>query len=236
MVPTWYQTTTHPPPPGWVVAPVWYHPGTILLGRGWSQMVERRDVRSGEQTQVGARVDSGIYSAFRTWVEEETGRCYSEVGSALERAMLEHMTEKRTVDRLKRIEKMTAETRALTRQLSAGGVDPDAKKEREKQTIPTGKDPGSRRKRELCVLQAMLRSRMTEFTRETVREFVEDVADVKSKPTVDDYTQSLLTSQAFVSDTDRAAYWLLDEAAVREQLESEGMDVPQPSQHSEVTQ
>ena len=80
--------------------------------------MRKDDVASGEQTKVGARVDGGVYAAFREWVEDENGgRAYSNVGSALERAMLEYMDDDTLHETVDKIDTQTTKNEALLRQV-----------------------------------------------------------------------------------------------------------------------
>ena len=41
---------------------------------GVSDGPDHADLSTGERVQCGARVDGGVYAAFREWVEEQIGR------------------------------------------------------------------------------------------------------------------------------------------------------------------
>jgi hypothetical protein len=186
-------------------------------------MPERSDYTTGETTPIGARVDSGIYAAFREWVEEQAGKQYSEVGSALERAMLEYMEEDQIDTQLGELSDQTAKNEALIRKVLSRLNGDDLEKEKEKAISsdpPAGKSPGDRRERELHVIRAVLASDGGEnktWTASTLGEAVREVAGVSSQRSVDSYVEAITDTRAFIA-TGAAQQWRLDHAAARSLL------------------
>jgi hypothetical protein len=186
-------------------------------------MPDRSDYSTGDTTPVGARVDEGIYSAFRSWVEEQSGKQWGEVGTALERAMLEFMEDKRVHDQLGELSDQTAKNEALLRQVLSQLDGDDLEKEKEKvisSDPPAGKSPGDRRERELHVIRAVLASdggANKKWTASTLGEAVREVAGVSSQRSVDSYVKAITDTRAFIP-TGAAQQWRLDHAAARSLL------------------
>ena len=193
--------------------------------------MRKEDVASGEQTGMGARVDSGVYDAFKTWVKETNGgRAYSNVGSALERAMLEYMDDDTLHETVEEIDEQTTKNEALLRQV-LGRLDETGGQKVKGQTtassaVPKGKNPGDRKKRELHVIRALYVSDGADmWHEEPIREAIQEVAGVSSPQTVDDYLQSIVNSRAFMSSR-QANTWRMDRGAVREMLAEHSIEVP----------
>jgi hypothetical protein len=191
---------------------------------------ERSDYTTGDRTKVGAYVDSGVYSAFRSWVEEQAGRQYAEVGTALERAMLEYMDDDRLTDQLGEIDAQTKKNEALLRQvierLDSGG--PEKEKANSKlggADIPQGKSPGARRKREMYVIRALYQMEGKRWTTDTIRRTVREVAEVSSEKTVTDYVEAITETRAFVPAG--GAKWHLDRDGAADLLAEHGIEVPE---------
>lgn len=190
-------------------------------------MIERGDYTTGERQKVGAYVDEGVYSAFRTWVEAQTGKQYGSVGTAIERAMLEYMDDDKIDQKLKEILEQTRENGAHIRNLENRGVSENREKEKEKtgefsDEVPKGKNPGDREAREMHVIRALVKMDGDTVSRELVENAVRSVAGVKSDPTVEDYTKSITTSQAFTT-SQVMGQWHIDEAGAKELLEKNGI-------------
>jgi hypothetical protein len=193
--------------------------------------VRKEDVASGEQTKVGARVDSGVYAAFREWVEDTNGgRTYSNVGSALERAMLEYMDDDKLHETVDKIDTQTTKNEALLRKVLSRLDDENAQKVKgdnlESTTVPQGKNPGDRKKRELHVIRALFASDGADmWHEEPIREAIQEVAGVSSPQTVDDYLQSIVNSRAFMT-TRQPNTWRMDREAVSEMLAEHSIEIP----------
>ena len=193
--------------------------------------MRKEDVASGEQTGMGARVDSGVYDAFKTWVKETNGgRAYSNVGSALERAMLEYMDDDTLHETVEEIDEQTTKNEALLRQVLGRLDETSGQKVKGQSTassnVPKGKNPGDRKKRELHVIRALYVSDGADmWHEEPIREAIQEVAGVSSPQTVDDYLQSIVNSRAFMSSR-QANTWRMDREAVREMLGEHSIEVP----------
>jgi hypothetical protein len=193
--------------------------------------MRKEDVAEGEQSKVGARVDAGVYRAFREWVEDTNGgRAYSNVGSALERAMLEYMDDDELHETVEQIDDQTAKNEALLRQVLSRLDEDGGQKVKAKTTdsdgVPKGKNPGDRKKRELHVIRALYVSDGADmWHEEPIREAIQEVAGVSSPQTVDDYLQSIVNSRAFMSSR-QANTWNMDREAVREMLSEHSIEVP----------
>jgi len=184
--------------------------------------MDPREIRTGEQTKVGARVDEGVYNEFLSWVKETTGRHYAEVGDALTRAMLEYMDDERVADDVKEIKDRTKQNEALLRQLRSELE----KKEREKRIsttdpVPQGKDPGSRKKREVLVTKAVAKNGDV-ISLDGLKDAIKHVAEVSSTQTVKDYVESI-TATAALKPISRANHWRVDRDAVVELCEEHGV-------------
>jgi hypothetical protein len=195
--------------------------------------VRKDDVASGEQTKVGARVDGGVYAAFREWVEDENGgRAYSNVGSALERAMLEYMDDDKLHETVDKIDTQTAKNEALLRQVLDRLDGENAQKVKGQNTnsdsvsVPQGKNPGDRKARELHVIRALYVSDGSDKWHEKpIREAIREVAGVSSPQTVDDYLESITDTRAFMTSR-QANTWRMDREAVQEMLREHALEVP----------
>jgi hypothetical protein len=197
--------------------------------------MRKQDVADGEQTQMGARVDAGVYRVFREWVEDTNGgRAYSNVGSALERAMLEYMDDDTLHETVEQIDDQTARNEALLRQVLDRLESDDAQKVKGELTetttteagVPKGKNPGDRKKRELHVIRALYLSDGADmWHEEPIREAIHEVAGVSSPQTVDDYLEAIVTSRAFMSSR-QANTWRMDREAVSEMLREHNIEVP----------
>ena len=195
--------------------------------------MRKEDVASGEQTKVGARVDEGVYAAFREWVEDTNGgRAYSNVGSALERAMLEYMDDDELHETVDKIDTQTAKNEALLRQVLDRLDGEHAQKVKgqnsnsDSVSVPQGKNPGDRKKRELHVIRALYVSDGSDMWHEKpIREAIQEVAGVSSPQTVDDYLESIVNTRAFMSSR-QANTWRMDRDAVREMLSENAIEVP----------
>lgn len=192
-------------------------------------MIERGDYTTGERQKVGAYVDEGVYSAFRTWVEAQTGKQYGSVGTAIERAMLEYMDDDKIDQKLQEIVEQTRKNEALLRKLEDRGVGENRKKEKGKTAefsdeVPKGKNPGDREAREMYVIRALVGMDGDTVSRELVENAVRSVAGVKSDPTVEDYTKSITNSQAFTT-SQVMGQWHIDEAGAKELLEKNGIPI-----------
>ena len=193
--------------------------------------MRKEDVASGEQTGIGARVDSGVYAAFKEWVEDTNGgRVYSNVGSALDRAMLEYMADDKLNETVDKIDDQTVKNEALLRQVLDRLDGDDAQKVKDlnsdSASVPKGKNPGDRKKRELHVIRALYVSDGADmWHEEPIREAIQEVAGVSSPQTVDDYLQSIVNSRAFMSSR-QANTWRIDRGAVREMLAEHSIEVP----------
>ena len=193
--------------------------------------MRKEDVASGEQTGIGARVDSGVYAAFKEWVEDTNGgRVYSNVGSALDRAMLEYMDDDKLNETVDKIDDQTVKNEALLRQVLDRLDGDDAQKVKDlnsdSASVPKGKNPGDRKKRELHVIRALYVSDGADmWHEEPIREAIQEVAGVSSPQTVDDYLQSIVNSRAFMSSR-QANTWRMDREAVREMLVEHSIEVP----------
>ena len=193
--------------------------------------MRKEDVASGEQTGIGARVDSGVYAAFKEWVEDTNGgRVYSNVGSALDRAMLEYMADDKLNETVDKIDDQTVKNEALLRQVLDRLDGDDAQKVKDlnsdSASVPKGKNPGDRKKRELHVIRALYVSDGADmWHEEPIREAIQEVAGVSSPQTVDDYLQSIVNSRAFMSSR-QANTWNMDRGAVREMLAEHSIEVP----------
>ena len=193
--------------------------------------MRKEDVASGEQTGIGARVDSGVYAAFKEWVEDTNGgRVYSNVGSALDRAMLEYMADDKLNETVDKIDDQTVKNEALLRQVLDRLDGDDAQKVKDlnsdSASVPKGKNPGDRKKRELHVIRALYVSDGADmWHEEPIREAIQEVAGVSSPQTVDDYLQSIVNSRAFMSSR-QANTWRMDREAVREMLGEHSIEVP----------
>ena len=193
--------------------------------------MRKEDVASGEQTGMGARVDSGVYDAFKTWVKETNGgRAYSNVGSALERAMLEYMDDDTLHETVEEIDEQTTKNEALLRQVLGRLDETSGQKVKGQSTapsdVPKGKNPGDRKKRELHVIRALYVSDGADmWHEEPIREAIQEVAGVSSPQTVDDYLQSIVNSRAFMSSR-QANTWRMDREAVEEMLREHSIEVP----------
>lgn len=193
--------------------------------------MRKEDVASGEQTGIGARVDSGVYAAFKEWVEDTNGgRVYSNVGSALDRAMLEYMADDKLNETVDKIDDQTVKNEALLRQVLDRLDGDDAQKVKDlnsdSASVPKGKNPGDRKKRELHVIRALYVSDGADmWHEEPIREAIQEVAGVSSPQTVDDYLQSIVNSRAFMSSR-QANTWRMDRGAVREMLAEHSIEVP----------
>lgn len=191
-------------------------------------MVRKRDVASGEQSKVGARVDEGVYGAFRDWVEETNGRRYSEVGSALERAMLEYMSDDELTETVEEISTQTELNEALLRKVLNRMDGQNAQKEKGKTTadaVPKGKNPGDRKKRELHVIRALYQSDGADmWHNDTIEEAIREVAGVSSPQIVADYLESITNSRAFMSSR-KPNTWRMDRDAVAEMLEEHRVEL-----------
>lgn len=222
VVPTWFQTTPTPTVPGVVSTRFGSKLVPFARVRRWCP-VRKEDVASGDQSKVGARVDAGVYAAFRDWVEETNGgRVYSNVGSALERAMLEYMTDDDLHDTIESIDDQTALNEALLRQVLDRLDEEDGQKVKginsDTTSIPKGKNPGDRKKRELHVIRALYESDGADkWHIETIEQAVREVAGVSSPQTVDDYIESIVDTRAFMS-TRKPNTWRMDRDAVGELL------------------
>jgi len=192
--------------------------------------MRKDDVAEGEQTQIGARVDRGVYTAFRQWVKDENGgRAYSNVGSALERAMLEYMSDDNIEDTVTEIDAQTRKNEALLRQVLSRMDGGDAQKVKGKikntDEVPQGKNPGDRRRRELHVIRALYESDGAEsWQAETIKEAIREVAGVSSPQTVDDYLASIVDTRAFMTSR-KPNRWLMDRDAVVDMLAEDGLEV-----------
>jgi len=192
--------------------------------------MRKDDVAEGEQTQIGARVDRGVYAAFRQWVKDENGgRAYSNVGSALERAMLEYMSDDDIGDTVTGIDAQTRKNEALLRQVLSRMDGGDAQKVKGKikntDEVPQGKNPGDRRRRELHVIRALYESDGAEsWQAETIKEAICEVAGVSSPQTVDDYLASIVDTRAFMTSR-KPNRWLMDRDAVVDMLAEDGLEV-----------
>jgi hypothetical protein len=192
--------------------------------------MRKDDVAEGEQTQIGARVDRGVYTAFRQWVKDENGgRAYSNVGSALERAMLEYMSDDNIEDTVTEIDAQTRKNEALLRQVLSriDGDEAQKVKGQIKNTdeVPQGKNPGDRRRRELHVIRALYESDGAEsWQAETIKEAIREVAGVSSPQTVDDYLASIVDTRAFMTSR-KPNRWLMDRDAVVDMLAEDGLEV-----------
>jgi len=194
--------------------------------------VRKDDVAAGEQTQIGARVDQGVYAAFRQWVKDENGgRAYSNVGSALERAMLEYMDDDTIDETVRSIDAQTRKNEALLRQLLSRMDGDDAQKVKGQITktdtgVPKGKNPGDRKERELHVIRALYASDGAEsWKAQTIKAAVREVAGVSSPQTVDDYLQSIVNTRAFMTSR-QPNTWVMDRDAVADMLAEHGLEVP----------
>jgi len=224
----------------WLVVPRWNHPPrpTGLVGPNGSRLepsfgvvgvsdgLEFSEVSTGERVKCGARVDNGVYTAFRQWVEDETGNQYAEVGRALDRAMLEYMTE----DTIGKIHAQTKKNEALLRKVLDNQ---NSKKEKEKRQttsvdVPQGKDPGSRREREGYVIQAVYANNPNEVTLEQLEQLITEVAGVSSDPTVSDYVQAIADTEAFQPMPGNS--WRFDPDGAIEVLERRGIPIPEVAQ------
>jgi len=195
--------------------------------------MRKEDVAEGEQTKVGARVDRGVYAAFREWVEDTNGgRAYSNVGSALERAMLEYMDDDELHETVAQIDDQTKQNEALLRQVINRIENADGQKVKGQITdsdgaakVPKGKSPGDRKERELHVIRALYQSDGADkWHVETIKEAVQEVAEVSTPQTVDDYAESITDTQAFMS-TRKPNTWRMDRDAVVELLSKNGIPV-----------
>ena len=192
--------------------------------------MRKEDVASGEQTGIGARVDSGVYAAFKEWVEDTNGgRVYSNVGSALDRAMLEYMADDKLNETVDKIDDQTVKNEALLRQVLDRLDGDDAQKVKDlnsdSASVPKGKNPGDRKKRELHVIRALYVSDGADmWHEEPIREAIQEVAGVSSPQTVDDYLQSIVNSRAFMSSR-QANTWRMDRKAVEEMLREHSIEV-----------
>jgi len=194
-------------------------------------MIDRSDFTTGERVKVGARVDKGVYRAFRNWVEAQTGKQYAEVGRALERAMLEYMDDDRLADELSDLSAQTAKNEALLRQVLTAVESEAGEKEKGKTgnyavEAPTGKSPGDRQGRELAVIAALYQMPGEKFTKDTIAEAIRDVAGVSSDRTVQSYIESITDTQAFLS-TGAVGVWRFDRPAAADLLKRNGQDVPE---------
>lgn len=193
--------------------------------------MRKDDVASGEQTQIGARVDGGVYAAFREWVEDENGgRAYSNVGSALERAMLEYMDDDKLHETVDKIDTQTTKNEALLRQvldrLDGEGAQKVKGQNSNSDTVPKGKNPGDRKARELHVIRALYVSDGSDKWHEKpIREAIREVAGVSSPQTVDDYLESITDTRAFMTSR-QANTWRMDREAVQEMLREHALEVP----------
>jgi len=197
--------------------------------------MRKEDVAEGEQAKVGARVDAGVYRAFREWVEDTNGgRAYSNVGSALERAMLEYMDDDELHETVEQIDDQTTRNEALLRQVLDRLDGDDGQKVKGEVTdsattdtgVPKGKNPGDRKKRELHVIRALYLSDGADmWHEEPIREAIQEVAGVSSPQTVDDYLEAIVNSRAFMSSR-QANTWRMDRGAVQEMLREHNIEVP----------
>jgi hypothetical protein len=193
--------------------------------------MRKEDVASGDQTKVGARVDGGVYAAFREWVEDTNGgRAYSNVGSALERAMLEYMDDDTLYETVEQIDDQTTKNEALLRQVLDRLEGAEAQKVKGEITttddVPQGKNPGDRKKRELFVIRALYQSDGADMWHaETITEAIREVAGVSSPQTVDDYLESIVDSRAFMSSR-QPNTWRMDRDAVAEMLREHNVEIP----------
>jgi len=193
-------------------------------------MPDRSDFTSGETTPVGARVDSGIYEAFREWVEQQTGKQYNEVGDALERAMLEYMDKDRyyRIERdVSEIQDQTCKNEALIRKV-INRIDDEKERPNSNSNSdepPAGKDPGSRRKREAHVVRGLLLNDMHTVRLETLEEAIREFAAVSSDKTIDGYVTALTKSQVFQS-SQTPNTWRLDHDGAREFMSRQGIEPP----------
>jgi sirohydrochlorin ferrochelatase len=182
------------------------------------------DLSTGERVKCGARVDEGVYTAFREWVEEQTGNQYYEVGRALERAMLEYMTD----DDTRQILEQTRQNEALLRQVleRVDGEKVKEKSEPGSATVPQGKDPGSRRQREAYVVRALLLNGLEVVTLATLKEAIRETAEVSSQRTVKDYVDALTDTAAFQPHR-TGNKWHFDHDGAREVLSRREVPVPE---------
>jgi len=195
--------------------------------------MRKEDVADGEQTQIGARVDAGVYRAFRQWVEDENGgRAYSNVGDALERAMLEYMTDDDLHETVEQIDDQTKRNEALLRKVLTQ-VDADtAQKEKGVTTetpadtsVPQGKNPGDRKLRELHVVRSLYQSDGAgKWHADTIKEAVREVAGVSTQQTVQSYLEAITDTRAF-TPTRQGNTWRMDGDATRELLAEHGLEV-----------
>jgi len=189
-------------------------------------MSDRSDYAVGERVKVGCYADKGVYRAFRNWVEAQTGKQYAEVGRALERAMLEYMDDDRIQDQLGDIDAQTRKNEALLRQvLTQLDGDTDERKRRNSNSVPQGKSPGARKRRELLVIQALCQMDGKKFNRETITEAVREVAEVSSDKTIQSYLEAITDSQAFIPASG-VGQWHLDRDAAYDLLTEYGIEVP----------
>jgi len=191
-------------------------PGVVVV----SDELEFSDVTTGDRVKCGAHVDGGVYTAFRQWVEDETGKQYMEVGRAIDRAMLEYMTD----DKLAEINEQTKKNEALLRQV-LGRLDREKVKEKTSQDVPKGKDPGSRREREGFVIQALLGNGYQRVTRDILDQAVREVAEVSTDRTVKDYSESVTSTAAFQSHPNGNT-WRFDTEGAKEVLRDRNIPIP----------
>jgi len=195
--------------------------------------MRKEDVADGEQTQIGARVDAGVYRAFRQWVEDENGgRAYSNVGDALERAMLEYMTDDDLHETVEQIDDQTKRNEALIRKVLTQVDGDSAQKEKGVTTetpgdtsVPQGKNPGDRKLRELHVIRSLYQSDGAgKWHADTIKEAVREVAGVSTQQTVQSYLDAITDTRAF-TPTRQGNTWRMDGDATRELLAEHGLEV-----------
>jgi hypothetical protein len=193
--------------------------------------------RTGENEKVGAYVDSGIYAAFREWVEETHGKQYGNVGEALNRAMLEYMEDERVEDELREMNETVRHNNALLRKLRTelekkekSGVFSDTEDE------DRGNAPGDRKRREAKVLNAVLSQGIDRISQSDLEKAIRNAADVSSDPTIDDYLRALSQTKALTASRTADLFEINHEAAVefcREHdvpVETDAIDdLPEPS-------
>lgn len=187
-----------------------------------SDGLEFSEVSTGDRVKCGARVDDGVYTAFRQWVEDETGNQYMEVGRALDRAMLEYMTD----DKTDAIHEQTKKNEALLRQVIDRLESEQVKEKRSSDTVPQGKDPGSRREREAFVIRELVTQQIDTVTLETLKQAIREVAGVSTTRTVKDYVEALTETAAFQSHPHQANAWYVDTNGAVDVLDRRNVPLP----------